>query len=241
MSDWIHPEWQAPAGVVSLCSTRGSDGRANSLNFALPENRRKLREGMPGAPVWLHQVHSNRVIRVDTDTLPETREADACYCDIRQRVVAILVADCLPILLCSKEGKAIAAIHAGWRGLASGIIGRTLQLARPGEWSAWLGPAIGPCHYEVSDDVQNQFPQSHGFTPAAKPGKWYMDLYAIAAQQLQTAGVHDIHGGSYCTFCDQRCDQDGDQDGNQDGDQKRFFSHRRDGETGRMAAFIWMT
>jgi YfiH family protein len=134
-----------------------------------------------------------------------------------------MVADCLPIFLSSKTGKVVAVIHAGWRGLANGVIEETLDCQKDEEWIAWIGPAIGPCHYEVKQDVLDHFESEDGF--AKKSGAtWSMDLAAIAEAQFRQFGVLEIYGGGYCTYCDE----------------ERFFSYRRDGKTGRMAGFIWL-
>ena len=253
MFERITPDWPAPPNVHSLfapginLATQVSDD-PHRIGY----NRNLVGRDMPGEPVWLRQIHSNQVIMVNGEPVPASTTADASYSETIGRVLVIMVADCLPILLCSTDGQAIAAIHAGWRGLATGIIGRCLDMARhqqpPGwqrEWLAWLGPAIGPCHYEVGADVRDQF--DCGLTPGATQGKWQLDLYEVAIRQLQAAGVDQIYGGGFCTYCDMRSDmlckmggETGDkQPGAGSGDRAKFFSFRRDGETGRMGAFIW--
>jgi YfiH family protein len=209
------------------------------------ENRLLLRERLPAEPIWLEQVHGTDVLDADrflaangTDqesrATPGTRpRADAAVTTRRGVVLAVLTADCLPVVLTSRLGTAVGVAHAGWRGLAGGVLENTvraLDRARPGErWIAWLGPAIGPTRYEVGDDVRDAFATedagaASAFAPAGAPGKWHADLYALARRRLARAGVRDVAGGGLCTASDPQ----------------RFYSYRRDGVTGRMASLAWI-
>jgi YfiH family protein len=238
----ITPDWPAPPGVHACTTTRwGGISRApyDSLNLAahvgdapdaVQANRRRTAAalGLPSAPVWLTQVHGDRV--VDAAAAAPGATADASYTTHPGIVCAVLTADCLPVVLCHREGGRVAAVHAGWRGLAGGVIEAAVRaLACPGaELLAWLGPAIGPRAYEVGDDVKSVLDRGMAGAAAAlrpvSPGKWRADLYALAAQRLAGAGVRGVYGGTWCTFSDVG----------------RFYSYRRDGETGRMATLVWM-
>jgi YfiH family protein len=165
----------------------------------------------------------------DAAVATEAPEADAVH--IRSRgAAAVMTADCLPVLLVDAIGREALVIHAGWRGLASGIIESCIAGTgrRPDKFMAWLGPAIGPCHFEVGDEVREAFMKAdvgdstRAFRAAGQPGQWMADLYELARNRLRAAGVHDVYGGGFCTFCDE----------------SRFYSFRRDGATGRMAALI---
>jgi hypothetical protein len=196
-------------------------------------NRRLLREqlALPAEPLWLEQVHGIEVYTA-THTEPPSLppRADASYTDQPGIVLAILTADCLPVLFTSRDGQEIAAAHAGWRGLLAGILEATLTNfhAPPTEILAWFGPAIGRQAFEVGDDVRHTFIQhaaeSHSaFTPSAHTGHWYADLYTLARQRLAACGVHDVRGGNLCSYSDAA----------------RFYSYRRENPTGRMASLIW--
>ena len=233
----IRLAWGQPTNVQALVTTRFGGVSAppyGDLNLALhvadqaasvTENRLRLAAlaELPAPPLWLQQVHGTEVLLADSNPLPEP-QADAAFTTESQRVLAIMVADCLPILLCSADGREIAAVHAGWRGLAERIIEKAVGQFSSCGISAWLGPAIGPCHYEVDNLVRSRFDSDVGFLPGRDAGHWMLNLYAIARQQLAEAGVASIAGGEDCTFCD-----------------SRFYSYRRDGETGRFAALIWRT
>lgn len=252
--NWIVPDWPAPAGVHALFTTREggvSEGAFASLNLglhvgddvhAVRENRRRLVASVPGEPVWLDQVHGAAVASLDAPDLsssaaaPEVATtlapiADAAVSAARNRPCAVLVADCLPVLFCDAAGEHVGVAHAGWRGLAAGVLEKTVAALSvpPVELIAWLGPAIGPDAFEVGEEVfaafVRQSPQAAGaFRPIAhKPGKYLADIYALARRRLQACGVGSIHGGGLCTVADAT----------------RFFSYRRDGRTGRMAAVIW--
>lgn len=240
---YIGPHWPAPAGVGAATTTRGrgcSRPPYHHANLALdvgdnPEavraNRARLvqRLDLPEAPRWLRQVHGIQV--VDADTAAQPVAADACVSTRPGRVCAVLTADCLPVLLCDRAGTRIGVAHAGWRGLAGGILEATtaaLECA-PETLLAWLGPAIGPEAYEVGDEVRAAFlaadPAAEtAFQPSPR-GRWLADLYRLARQRLARAGVEAVYGGGYCTHRDTQW----------------FFSHRRDGGcTGRMATLIWL-
>lgn len=241
-TDWIVPDWPAPANVRAVSTTRNdgvSKGVYASFNLgahvgddprAVAENRLFLRSKLNLArePRWLKQVHGGSVVNL---TGGEVREpCDATVARSAGEVCVIMTADCLPMLLCDRAGKTIAAAHCGWRSLAAGILENTLAAMRvpPTEILAWLGPAIGPDVYEVGDDVRTALLKAHpeadqAFEPR-RAGKWLCDLYLIASQRLRLTGVTHIYGGGFCTYSDR----------------ERFFSYRRDGECGRMATLIWV-
>lgn len=256
----ISPEWEAPPGVRGVMTTRlGGVSVApwDSLNLGVHvgddatsvlENRARLREAanLPSEPVWLEQVHGSSVIVLDAGDIPRTVTAEQLMQSRRPRadaavtqqagvVCAIQVADCLPVLFTARDGSVVGAAHAGWRGLASGVLGATVAaMGVPGDQIvAWLGPAIGPQNFEVGDDVVAAFvatahADQREQTEAAfvrKPGgKWLCDLFALARLRLAAAGVTQVSGGGLCTVSDAR----------------RFYSYRRDEQTGRMAALVWL-
>ena len=227
----IVPDWPAPGNIKSAVTLRYggvSKPPYETLNLAehvgdsvkdVTRNRELLKNQLqlPESPHWLTQTHSATCLLVNEDSV----EADAMVSAERGRVLAVMTADCLPILVCNQEGSSYGVIHAGWRGLASGIIGNTLAKLADRPAMAWLGPAIGPCHYEVGPDVYRHFDTSV-FQPGKDESHWLMDLYAEARRQLVMAGVSEIYGGGFCSYCE-----------------NRFYSHRRDGITGRFAALIW--
>jgi len=237
--NWIKPDWPAATNIhaaVTLRSGGLSSGGFESLNPALHVNdnaetvmgNRKLISQMlelPGEPVWLEQVHGNGVIRVDKNTA--LQQADASYTEQAGVVCAVMTADCLPVLLATADGTQIAAVHAGWRGLLAGVISNTLALFNSKNIIAWLGPAIGPDCFEVGRDVQSSFvSKSVKFRPAFKQtseDKYLADIYQLATTELAMLGINQVYGGDFCTVTDKQ----------------RFFSYRRDGETGRMATLIW--
>lgn len=239
--DWIIPDWPAPANVQALITTRAggvSQGPFASLNLglragddaqAVAANRDRLNSVLPQQPSWLRQVHGTTV--AEADMLAETREADGSIARRAGTVCAVLVADCIPVLFSDRAGTTVAIAHAGWRGLAGGVIENTVSRMEtdPRTLVAFLGPGIGPGAFEVGADVRDAFLARDGAAAAAfKPhaaGKWHADLFRLARQCLQRAGVGDVYGGGLCTYSDAR----------------RFFSYRRDGATGRMAALIWRT
>lgn len=222
---YIIPDWPAPQHVRAFTTTRsGWHGPALTGESATLSELLDL----PGEPAWLKQVHSNIVVpALPGSTRPE---ADASYTNKPNTVCLILTADCLPILICDRHGEQVAAIHAGWRGLASGIIENTMKAmnANPSKLLAWLGPAIGPQHFEVGEDVYSAFIEhdkeaAKGFQPHGSD-KWLANLYTLAEQRLNAINIHSIYGGDYCTYSQEQL----------------FFSYRREkGQTGRMASAIW--
>ena len=239
--DWIVPDWPAPANVRTLITTRSggvSTGPFASMNLgqrndddmqSVRTNRASLRDLLPAEPKWLLQIHGARV--VDADRLHQPVEADAAVARNPGSVCTVMVADCLPVLLTDRTGSVVAAAHAGWRGLAAGVLENTVRAmaTAPDELLAYLGPAIGPSAFEVGADVRDAFLARNADAASAfvahKPGKWLADLFALARQRLRASRVTQIYGGGLCTYSDPR----------------RFFSHRRDKVTGRMAALIWLT
>jgi YfiH family protein len=237
---WIVPQWLAPAAVKAIVTTRAGGVSLppyESLNLgfstgddarAVEENRKRLRGLLPQEPRWLKQVHGARVVAADE--LTERPEADAAIARERGTVCAILIADCLPILLANLTGTVIAAAHAGWRGLAAGVLDNTVEAMRSAgarDIVAYIGPGIGPRAFEVGSDVRDAFVARDGAAAAAfaahGPGKWLADLPQLGRRALRRCGVQDIHGGNLCTHSDP----------------ERFYSYRRDRVTGRMAALIW--
>ena len=238
--DWIVPDWPAPARVKAFITTRSggvSSGPFQSLNLGdhvgdvpgdVAANRALLSVFLPSTPVWLRQVHGTHVVAAES--AESGVEADAAHSATPGIVCAILTADCLPVLICDRNGSQVAAVHAGWRGLSQSIIERAIEAMRvpPPELLVFLGPAIGPSHYEVGDDVRDAFINDDenavtAFLPKAN-GKWLANLCELAQLRLRCLGVEAIYGGDCCTFSDA----------------ERFFSYRRDGQTGRMAALIWL-
>jgi len=239
----IDAGWPAPAHVRAVTTVRTggiSEPPYASFNLAMHvgddtdrvrANRERLAEmlQLPMAPRWLTQVHGTTVIDAATET--SGFEADGSFTDQAGVVCAVLTADCLPVFLCDQEGTRVAVLHAGWRGLAAGVIEAGIRALSvdPGALYAWLGPGISAQAYEVGDDVRNTFVQRSAAAATAfranGPGKWWADIYDLARQRLETAGVARISGGEFCTFRDAT----------------RFFSFRRDGRCGRMASLIWMT
>ncbi|TLS19743.1 MAG: peptidoglycan editing factor PgeF [Betaproteobacteria bacterium] len=235
------PDWPAPSRVRSLQTTRSggvSPAPYASLNLGdhvgdapahVAANRARLRAGLPGEPLWLQQVHGTRV--ADADSATTGREADGVVARRPGSVCAIMTADCLPVLLCDQDGTVVGAAHAGWRGLAAGVLENTVAAmgVAPERLLAWLGPAIGPQAFEVGPEVRDAFEKadpraSQAFVPGASAGKYLADIYALARLRLQAAGVREIHGGGLCTV----------------GDAASYFSYRRDRVCGRMASLIWL-
>ena len=205
------------------------------------KNRAQLRVLLPSEPVWLNQVHSNRVI--DAGASPGVVDADGSFTTEANIVSVVMTADCLPVLICNKQGSAVAALHAGWRGLLDGILEQGVeQLCRAGSYSArdllvWLGPAIGPEAFEVGEEVREAFLKQMSeanpasttlieqcFLPASGTNKWFAYIYQLARVRLSLSGVENYYGGNYCTY----------------NDKENFYSYRRDGKTGRMASLIWI-
>ena len=243
----ITPEWPAPRGVRGAFTLRTggvSVAPYDSLNLgarigdspeAVAENRRRVREKLrlPAEPVWLEQVHGVEVVELGAVGVADARPptADASVARGAGQVCAIRVADCMPVLFAARDGSVVGAAHAGWRGLAGGVLEATIaRLGVPAtELIAWMGPAIGPKHFEVGEDVRAAFTATDAgaalaFAANAR-GRWQCDLYALARRRLSAIGVSGIYGGGWCTFAEAG----------------RFFSYRRDGQCGRMAALIWIT
>lgn len=245
-------DWPAPQGVHAFTTLRHGAGRSvapfDSFNLGnryaadgdepavVDANRRELIErfGLPSPPHWLRQVHGVDVLRVEAGHPADAEpEADAAVTSDAGVVLAILTADCLPVLFCSRDGREVAGAHAGWRGLAEGMLEATVAAMRtsPSDVLAWLGPAAGPADYEVGVEVYDAFVSRDWNCGAAfsctRPDHWRVDLYALARRRLELAGVPagSIHGGGLSTI----------------GEPDRFFSHRRDRRTGRMASIIWTT
>lgn len=247
MNDWIVPDWPAPPNVKALFTTRnggvshGKDEAYATLNLGshvndsildVEENRALLNTHLPSAPKWLTQVHGSSALWVDDATV--RLQGDAALSRHDGTVCAVMVADCLPVFLCDAAGTTVAIVHAGWRGLAAGIIEKTVAEMGGDKTPlmAWLGPAIGPRHFEVGGEVRETFvnldtQSSHAFVPQqdGHHDKWLADLFQLARLRLTKVGVTAIFGGGVCTYSDP----------------SRFFSYRRDGETGRMAALIWLS
>lgn len=241
---FLTPDWSAPAAVRAWSTTRlggVSTGAWASLNLSLDvkddagavaRNRALVHAALdlPSEPRWLKQVHGARVVEWSSDANVAVRpEADASTTMQSGVVCAVLTADCLPVLLCDARATRVAAVHAGWRGLAGGVVDAAVaSFPAVDEVMAWLGPAIGPDAFEVGDDVRDTFLRddagAHTAFRAGVPGKWFADLYALASRRLQRLGVTRIYGGGACTYTDAQ----------------RYYSYRRDGETGRMATLIWL-
>lgn len=251
----IVPDWPAPPGVAAISTLRRGLGVSpppfDTLNLGghrsaggdspahVLANRASLGDalGLPASPRWLRQVHGSAVFDADeraVDGVPrladdEEPEADAAVTRRAGVVLAVLHADCLPVLLCSDDGAVLGAAHAGWRGLAAGVIEATVAAMRtPGaRVVAWLGPAAGPDEYEVGEDVRAAFvdqaaEDASAFVPT-RPGHWRVDLYALARRRLGACGIAQVHGGGRSTIAEPTA----------------FFSHRRDGASGRMASLVW--
>ena len=238
--NWIKPDWQLPEGLhaaVTLRSGGVSQGLYASLNpashvndaaDAVLTNRAMIKQmlALPAEPVWLQQVHGVDVVKADQVT--DLPEADASFTDQSGVVCAVLTADCLPVLFCGDQGAVIAAAHAGWRGLQAGVIEQTIAAMNCRDLQVWLGPAIGPAHFEVGDEVREAFvsqnPDASVAFSATQAGKWLADIYQLARIRLANLGVEQVYGGGLCTVSDAQ----------------RFYSYRRDGAaTGRMASLIW--
>lgn len=221
-AELIVPDWPAPAHVRALVTTRALG------DMKIPADRARLREHLPGEPKWLKQVHGTGV--VDAAGALAWTVADASYTRETNTVCAVMVADCMPVLLAHDGGEVVAIAHAGWRGLGAGVIESAVAaMDTPAERVlAWLGPAIGPADYEVGEEVRSAFlehdAQAGGAFQATRPGHWHLDLYAVAKQRLAALGIARVFGGGFSTAVDPA----------------RFFSYRRDKASERMAAAIWI-
>jgi YfiH family protein len=245
----ITPDWPVPANVRSYITTRAGGVSlppyaGNNLGLHVGDNPAQVATnraqlsiglGLQNTPQWLEQIHGVKVINAKTDAV--VRTADGSYSNQPGHACLVMTADCLPILLCDKQGTQVAALHCGWRGLAKGICARGLQKfsANPGDILAYLGPAISQPHFEVGVDVLEAFFKAardqqqadriaSAFVSAQRPLHFYADIYALARAELRALGVTAIYGGDYCTYTDEA----------------RFYSYRRDKVTGRMASLIWL-
>jgi len=238
-ADWLRPDWPAPVGVQACVTTRAggvSQGPFASFNLgahvgddpaADAENRRRLGEALGCQPAWLEQVHGIEVVEADPT---QVLRADAAWTETPGIAVTMMTADCLPALFCRRDGSRVAAAHAGWRGLAGGVLeaaAASLEVA-PAEVLVWLGPAIGPASFEVGAEVRDAFIAQHAAAEpcfVARGGDKYLgDLYALARLRLAAQGITAVYGGGLDTFTDQ----------------ERFFSYRRVARTGRFASLIWI-
>jgi hypothetical protein len=220
----IIPEWPAPAAVRALVTTRAQG------DMATAEARSRVRGLFPAEPGWLRQVHGTAVVELEREDFAIPPVADAAVVRRPGTVAAVLVADCMPVLLADEASAAVAVAHAGWRGLSGGVIEATLEaMALPAaRVLAWLGPAIGPRVYEVGAEVRAAFLERDARAAsafAAREGRWLLDLYAVARQRLAAQGVTRVFGGGLCTYSDPG----------------RFYSNRRSRDAARMAAAIWLT
>lgn len=243
----IEPDWPAPANVQALVTTRFggvSSGPYATMNLgdhvgddvqSVATNRKRLQDRMPAEPCWLKQVHGVEVVKASQ----HGASADASYTDEALEVSCIMTADCLPVLFCNGQGTGqstvVAAAHAGWRGLLDGVIEATAaKFPDPNDVMVWLGPAIGPDAFEVGAEVRQAFIAQHTDNHQAfkaspfEQGKYFADLYLLAKMRLQRLGISKVYGGEYCTLND-KCENG----------EYRFFSYRRDGQTGRMASCVW--
>ncbi|WEN14844.1 peptidoglycan editing factor PgeF [Rhodanobacter sp. AS-Z3] len=242
---WIFPDWPAPAQVHAAITTRLGPGvsaapfdrfnlglRSGDAVDAVIANRGALLQSLrlPAEPRWLHQVHGSEVAELGPLPSPNEPQADAAVSHLPGTVLSILTADCLPVLFCSEDGGEIGAAHAGWRGLAGGVLEATLaqMITAPSRVLAWLGPCIGGASYEVGTEVRAAFvahdAAAAGCFVGTRPGHWLCDLAGLARQRLVAAGVARIHGGGFDTHTD-----------------TRFYSYRREGtRSGRFASLIWL-
>ncbi|NWL79240.1 peptidoglycan editing factor PgeF [Pseudomonas taiwanensis] len=239
MNTWLTPDWPAPARVKACVTTREggfSQSPYDGLNLGshvgdelqtVEQNRLLLTSSLGCRPAWLSQVHGVRVSRADPSRVDE---ADASWTDEPGIASAVLTADCLPALFCDRAGTKVAAAHAGWRGLANGVLEATLDALAlpPEEVLVWLGPAIGPASFEVGPEVREAFVTLHpqaeqAFQGSSNAGKFMADLYQLARIRLAARGVHAVSGGGFCTVSD-----------------PRFYSYRRASRTGRFASLVWL-
>jgi polyphenol oxidase len=243
MQSFIRVNWPAPHTIKAYTTTRlGGISTAPYDQFNLGDhvgepleqttaNRELLKQKLqlPGDPVWIQQTHG--ITTIEAKPAHTGQEADASFTQQSGIVCAVLTADCLPVLLCNRQGTQVAAIHAGWRGLANGVIESALKALElpPDDILVWLGPAISSNHFEVGDEVRDQFitfmkEAASAFSPSPNQ-RWMADLYLLARLRLQKQGITQIYGGEYCTYTDKHL----------------FYSYRRDGAaTGRMASLIWI-
>lgn len=246
MPEWITPDWPAPPQVKAAATLRTggvSEGAFASLNLgshvgddpaAVLENRRLLKAALalPSEPAWLNQVHGVNVVdAAKSDPTSAPPAADASFAKGAGAVCVVMTADCLPVLFCERQGTRVAAAHAGWRGLAAGVLGATIKAldVEPSQLMAWLGPAIEQEAFEVGEEVREQFVKLGADNAAAfqsnARGRWQADLYQLARNELARLGVTAVHGGGFQCFADS----------------KRFFSYRRESRTGRMGTLVWLS
>lgn len=247
------PDWPVSAAVRAFVSVRQggvsggpfgeAGGAARGLNVgdhvgddpvAVSENRARLEAGLPGPVHWLRQVHGIAVHDADAPAPDAPAVADAAITTRPGKVIAVMTADCLPVLLADARGRGVGVAHAGWRGLAAGVLEATVdamraRLGADAQLQAWLGPAIGPAAFEVGDEVRQAFcgldvSAAQAFLPGPASGKWLADLYALARLRLALRGVTEVSGGGLCTVSDAT----------------RFYSHRRDRISGRLASLVWL-
>ena len=240
--DLIKPDWPAANNIHAFSTTRNSgvsEGAYTSLNLAMhvadtpshvQANRESLKSQLelPTEPLWLNQVHGYNVVDASLEytTAPES---DASFCNKPGKVCSVMTADCLPVLICNRQGNKVAAAHAGWRGLADGVIESTIAAMeeKHSELLVWLGPAIGPQAFEVGEEVRdvfvNSLPMSADAFQQNRQGRYLADIYLLARLRLRNMGVNCVFGGDYCTYTDAQ----------------RFYSYRRDDTTGRQASLIW--
>ena len=240
--DWIVPDWPAPASIRAFATTRSggvSAGEFGTMNLGtsggddpanVARNRIIVREALPSAPRWMKQVHGTDVADLDRIGESDVATADAAVTSSPGRVGVVLTADCMPLLLCDVEGTRVAVAHAGWRGMAAGVIESTVRAmdGEPSRLIAWMGPTIGPRAFEVGPEVREAFvavdrEAERAFRPHGA-GKYLADLYELARQRLARAGVSSVHGGGFCTYTEAG----------------RFFSYRRVKASGRMGTFAWI-
>jgi hypothetical protein len=240
-TDWLLPQWPAAPHVHGFVTTRNggvSEGPYASLNLGfaagddaahVAENRRRVERHLPARPSWLRQVHGAEVVSLSAPR-GDMPAADAAVTRTHGLPLVVLVADCLPVLLADRAGAVVAVAHAGWRGLAAGVLEATIaaMACAPHDIVAWIGPGIGRDAFEVGKDVLDAFvardaAAAQAFRPL-RAGKWLADLPALARRRLSACGVASVHGGTWCTLSDAQ----------------RFYSYRREGPSGRMGAFIWL-
>lgn len=226
----IKPDWPAPAYIHAHTTLRDHWGFADT-GYKSERARNDLVKALslPANPVWLNQIHGNKAVEANEQNRDAC--ADAAYTSQKNTVCLVMTADCIPVLVCDKQGSQVAAIHAGWRGLANGVIEETLKNMRidPANLLVWLGPAIGPERFEIGDDVHKIFTSESADAETCfkslKPGKWLADLHGLAKLRLKKIGVNNVYRSDYCTYIHE----------------EMFYSYRRDGaKTGRMASLIWI-
>jgi YfiH family protein len=246
-AEWLQPDWDAPAHVRAFVTTRAggvSQGEYATMNLGsrsgddavhVARNRAIVRDELPSSPSWLVQVHGTAVADLDRLGESEVATADAAVVSQPGRVGVVLTADCMPLFFSDRKGRRVAVAHAGWRGMAAGVIENTVAALGtvPQDVIAWMGPAIGPLAFEVGPEVREAFMKgdpgaAEAFrskaSPADGPQKYMADLYALARRRLSRAGVASVTGGGFCTYTEK----------------DRFFSYRREQKSGRMGAFIWI-